>query len=146
MGYMTVLRALRDARLAPRLLASPSGEGGSASYVYQLPALLPQHESAELFDYFCNRFDGWKTESDAFGRQQRATAYFGEDGAIFSYVGLTCRPKPWPTALANARKRAELVASAHGTQVTACLANHYSAGGDSIPWHSGKCQPSNSGP
>ena len=56
--------------------------------------------------------------------------------SLFSYVGLTLRPKPWPCALTAARQRVDEVAAAHGTRVTACLANHFGEGCSSIPWHS----------
>lgn len=125
------LRALRAAGLAPRLISPPS-----RGHVYQLPALLSPDIADQCFDFFCTRFDGWKTETDAFGLQQRATAYFGDDGAVFSYVGLTLKPKAWPDALAAARERADLVAAAHGTRMTACLTNHYGEGASSIPFHS----------
>ena len=124
------LRALRAAGLAPRALSPPE-----CGCVYQIPALLSPAAATSVFDFFC-RFGGWRTETDAYGLQQRATAYFGDDGTTFSYVGLTLRPKPWPAELAAVRKRAELVAAAHGTRITSCLANHYGEGRDSIPWHS----------
>ena len=131
-GKSGTLRALRTAGLSPRLL-SPLSRG----YVYQLPALLSPRDADSLFDFLVARFNGWRTETDHFGRQQRATAYFGDDGTIFSYVGLTLRPSRWPDALEAARARANLVAAAHGTQhFSACLANHYTENACSIPWHS----------
>lgn len=108
------LVALREIGLVPRLLAPPS-----TGYVYQVPNLLRPSLSNPLFEFFTSRFDGWRVEVDAFGLQQRATAYFADDGCTFSYVGLTLRPKPWPDALAAARERVSLVAAAHGTKITA---------------------------
>ena len=128
----SVYRALRSADLSPRLLSPPD-----KGYVYALP-LVSRTVAAELYHFFTDEFRGWRTETDAFGRQARATAYFGDEGTLFSYVGLTLRPKAWPMhhALTAARQRADLIAAAHGTRITSCLANHYGAGSDSIPWHS----------
>ena len=128
----SVLRSLRNSNLSPRLLSSPS-----QGYVYQIHNLLSPSASAALYEFLAYRFDGWKTEIDAFGPQQRATAYFGDVGTIFSYVGLTLQPRPWPNEMDEARKAANLVAKAHGAvAATACLANHYGEQRNSIPWHS----------
>ena len=125
------LARLRSLNLRPCLLSSPQ-EGT----VYQLPSLLSPTEAARAFDALTASSGLWRTEVDAFGRQQRETAYFGDDGALFSYVGLRLRPRAWPDAIAAVRERVELVAAAHGTRFTACLANHYGECAGSIPWHS----------
>ena len=109
----SVYRALRSADLSPRLLSPPD-----KGYVYALP-LVSRTIAAELHHFFTSEFRGWRTETDAFGRQGRATAYFGDEGTLFSYVGLTLRPKPWPThrALTAARQRADLVSHLLGTHL-----------------------------
>lgn len=125
------LAALRAASLAPRLL-SPLSHG----FVYQIPALLDASRSQQLFERLVSGDCGeWRTEVDAFGPQQRQSAYFGDDGAIFSYVGLRLQPRAWPAAMGAARQRAAIVADAHNSAFTACLANHYGEGNGSIPFH-----------
>ena len=124
-----VFAALRAAGMRPRVLA-PTSQG----YVYHLPSLLSPEESKSLFASLLSI--RWRTETDHFGPQQRQTAFFGDEGATFQYVGLTLQPNAWPEALQTARQRANLVAAAHGPErCTACLANHYGEDAGYIPWH-----------
>lgn len=125
------LAALRAAGLKPRLL-SPTQLG----YVYQIPKLLEAAEASALFQELTSGGHAWKTETDAFGPQQRESFYCGDERAIFSYVGLLLTPRSWPDGrMTSARHAVQTVAAAHGTQCTACLANHYAEGTGSIPWH-----------
>ena len=78
------LAALRAAGLKPRLL-SPTQLG----YVYQIPKLLEAAEASALFQELTSGGHAWKTETDAFGPQQRESFYCGDERAIFSYVA--CR-------------------------------------------------------
>lgn len=125
------MAALRAAGFRPRVI-SPAQDG----LIYQVPNLLSPLAARTLFEDLRSSPD-WQTEVDAFGPQQRATAYYGDQGAIFSYVGLRLEPRSWPYALGEARRRADLLAAAHGLKsLTACLANFYPENAGSIPWHS----------
>lgn len=125
--------ALRAAGLSPRLLSSPAH-----GIIYQLDKLIDRTTADELFDGLTG-VDGpaFQTQVDAFGPQQRQSAYWGDDRCEFSYVGLRLRPSRWPELLplVEARRRASIVAKAHGTAFTACLANHYPRHDGLIPWH-----------
>ena len=126
---MSALRRLRSSGLAPRLLSSQQH-----GYVYQLHNLLSPSDAEALYDY-CKTDLPWQTEVDAFGEQGRPTTYFGDDNAIFSFVGLTLQPRAWPSQLAVARKAVGTIAAAHETSITACLANLYEESQGEIPWH-----------
>jgi len=115
----------------PQVLVDEPG-----SLVYLLPGLLSFMEQMALFERL-SEWDGWKRESDDFGPQGRLTAYVGEPGAIFSFVGLVCHPHAAPPFLTELFRRVnEVIAESHGTKCTGCLLNNYTPDDGHIPWHS----------
>ena len=107
-----------------------------ASHIYLLPGLLDSCESKQLLSAMLE-WKHWARESDDFGPQDRLTAYFGDVGADFAYVGLKLTPRPWLPCLLEPLERVQrVVASAYGVRLTGCLANYYSRGTSHIPWHS----------
>jgi len=129
----TLARHVRQhspARRPPEILVSEE-----ESLVYLVPSLLDSSEAACLFAAL-ESWEGFKRESDDFGPQQRLSAYFGDAGCTFSYVGLVCRPQPWLPCLDLVKRRVDsVIAAAHGTACTGCLANNYEADQGSIVWH-----------
>ena len=121
----------RRAGAQPQVLVDEPG-----SLVYLLPGLLSAMEQMALFERL-SEWDGWKRESDDFGPQGRLTAYVGEPGAIFSFVGLVCHPHAAPPILTDVFRRVnEVIAESHGTKCTGCLLNNYTSDDGHIPWHS----------
>ena len=107
------------------------------SLVYLVPSLLSDTDAAAVFTGLAG-WDGFQRASDDFGPQDRLTGYFGDPGAIFSYVGLVCRPLEWLPCVMVPRERANLIASCHGpVTCTGCLVNNYEAGEGSsmLCWH-----------
>lgn len=104
--------------------------------IYLVPTLLSELQHTSLFSSLAAS-DFFIRAVDDFGPQDRLTSYFGESGAIFSYVGVVCKPQPWPACVAEALLRVnDVIAAAHGTKCTGCLLNNYEAGMGQIPWHS----------
>lgn len=79
----------------------------------------------------------FKTETDNFGLQSRATCYFGDSSdCIFAYVGLTLIPLPWTPTLRRLRDLVTQACDLDDTvTLTACLINYYPQNEGYIPWH-----------
>lgn len=105
-------------------------------------ALDPEVADELLEELMDDRAVAWRTHSDDFGIHDRQTAYFGDPGAWFWFVGLTLKPAAWPESpsLAAAREAAQRVALEAGAgqdlALTACLANRYDEGVGKICVHS----------
>jgi len=70
-----------------------------------------------------------------FGRRvalPRLTAWYGDAGAGYSYSGITMRPTPWTSLLAQLKACAEEMA---GVDFNSALLNFYRDGRDSVGWH-----------
>ena len=109
--------------------------GGVGSNVTLHAGVLTPDEASALFEA-CKALPGFVRKSDDCGPQSRLTAYFGDEGCSFWYVGLMEDPEPWPPALAEARDAVQrAVAGLVASRLTGCLANRYRTGDDHIPWH-----------
>lgn len=65
--------------------------------------------------------------------QPRLVAWFGDEGTVYTYSGLTLRPTAWNEPILECKQRAETVA---GVQFNSALANLYRDGDDGVSWHS----------
>jgi alkylated DNA repair dioxygenase AlkB len=78
----------------------------------------------------------WRQESVlVYGRrhpQPRLTAWFADDGAGYTYSGLTLPTSSWTRCLGQIRGAVERVT---GIRFPAALANLYRDGRDSVSWH-----------
>jgi alkylated DNA repair dioxygenase AlkB len=63
----------------------------------------------------------------------RLSAWYGDEGAIYSYSGLRLQPLPWNTTLLNIKQRLDDLADVNFNSV---LINLYRDGQDSMGWHS----------
>ena len=127
---MTPLARLRAAGFTPRQIASKQ-----TGFVYQLHNVISRVHAQEVFEALRASTDSWLSAKIITDSQGRQACYFGDPDAIFSYVGLSLEPRPWPRCLDDARKAVGRIADAHSTRLTACLANLYERGTGEIPWH-----------
>jgi len=70
-----------------------------------------------------------------FGREvsiPRLTAWYGDQGRVYTYSGIRLEPLAWTPLLADLRDRAGATA---GTSFNSVLANLYRNGSDSVGWH-----------
>lgn len=70
-----------------------------------------------------------------FGKQHlepRRTAWFGEDGATYTYSGIRLSPLPWTTTLLTLRDTCERYSN---TSFNSVLLNLYRDGNDKMGWH-----------
>ncbi len=65
--------------------------------------------------------------------EPRLTAWYGDEGAQYSYSGTTRYPKPWTPLLLEIKQRVEQAA---GVRYNSLLLNQYRDGKDSVSWHS----------
>jgi alkylated DNA repair dioxygenase AlkB len=65
--------------------------------------------------------------------QPRGTAFFGDQGVVYRYSGISETGKGWPPLLAELKK---IVDNAAQTTFNSVLVNHYRSGNDSVAWHS----------
>ena len=99
----------------------------------------PYLGTAEADGYLAELEDGiaWRQERiRVYGREvltPRLTAWYGDPHAVYSWSGLTQRPRPWTRALTRLRRRIEDTA---GVPLNAVLLNCYRDGRDSVSWHS----------
>lgn len=123
------LRHLEANGFEPTVFAD---DGKSLIYLVSLLAPAP---AQQIFEELA-AWPDWKTETDDFGKQGRQSAYFGDIGCTFAYMGLTLRPHHWPPCLAAVKARADTVlGEVHGCSLTGCLANNYREGEGQIVYH-----------
>mmetsp|Transcript_21094 Transcript_21094/g.58528 ORF Transcript_21094/g.58528 Transcript_21094/m.58528 type:complete len:108 (-) Transcript_21094:20-343(-) len=77
------------------------GKGGEevlvdedGAFVSYRSAVLTAEEAADIFSALATEIP-WRRETDDFGLQERLTAYMGDEGCVFTYVGLRNDPLPW---------------------------------------------------
>lgn len=63
----------------------------------------------------------------------RLTAWYGDEGASYSYSGIPHAPLDWTGPLASLRKALE---TATGGAFNSVLLNYYRSGADAVGWHS----------
>jgi alkylated DNA repair dioxygenase AlkB len=79
----------------------------------------------------------WRQESiKLYGKPvniPRLTAWYGDEGAGYTYSGLANVPQPWTPALLEVKRSVE---SPAGVIFNSVLLNRYRTGKDSVGWHS----------
>jgi alkylated DNA repair dioxygenase AlkB len=108
-------------------------EDGELVYI---PGFLPESVACDLFARLSVELN-WQDEvATLFGRQvplPRRVCWYGDEGAIYRYSGLTHYPQPWTERLAKLKASIEQVS---GRRFNSVLANLYRDGQDSMGWHS----------
>jgi len=94
-------------------------------------------ETAERYFQALLRETAWEQRTlFVFGKHRlepRLTAWYGDEGASYSYSGTTRHPKPWTPLLREIKQRVE---NAAGVCYNSLLLNQYRDGNDSVSWHS----------
>lgn len=79
----------------------------------------------------------WKQEAiKLYGKSvalPRLTAWYGDEGRVYSYSGITVHPLAWTPELLAVKSRVEAVS---GVVFNSVLLNLYRNGADSVSWHS----------
>jgi alkylated DNA repair dioxygenase AlkB len=118
-------------------LVRPDAGGAGASICY-IPSVIDKVDADHLFHWLLENVE-WRRENDNFGPQDRLSAYFGDAECTFSYVGLTLKPRPWPTPMLKVRQQLEARLAKDsflsGITCSACLVNNYPPGEGQIVWH-----------
>jgi alkylated DNA repair dioxygenase AlkB len=110
--------------------------------------LLPTDGSAKMYDWVLGDSDStlvmqelvttvpWSSQTiTMFGKQHvepRRTAWFGDDGASYTYSGITMSPLTWTPLLTSLRKICE---EHSGASFNSVLLNLYRDGNDKMGWH-----------
>ena len=96
-----------------------------------------EHETAERYFQTLLREVAWEQRMLLiYGKRHpepRLTAWYGDEGAQYSYSGTTRHPKPWIPLLLEIKQRVEQAA---GVRYNSLLVNQYRDGKDSVSWHS----------
>ena len=99
------------------------------------PACFTATESNELLRTLIETI-AWRQETiSLFGKavqQPRLTAWYGDEGALYTYSNLTNHPLQWIPELLAIKQRCEEIAHASFNSV---LLNYYRDGQDSMGWH-----------
>ncbi len=103
--------------------------------VRYFPTCFFSHESNRFLPTLIASL-AWRQETiKIFGneiQQPRLTAWYGDEGAIYTYSHITNHPLPWTPELLEIKQRCEQVARA---QFNSVLLNYYRDGQDSMGWH-----------
>ena len=103
--------------------------------VFLFPGFFTKEESDWYLDQLLKEIN-WKQEPIViFGKQvmqPRLTAWYGDEGKLYSYSGITMKPAYWTKALQEIKRRIE---SATGHRFNSALLNLYRDGQDSMGWH-----------
>lgn len=110
--------------------------------------LLPADGSAKLYEWVLGDTDPsvvmqelldsvpWASQTiTMFGKQYeepRRTAWFGDEGASYTYSGITMTPHPWTPLLQSLRDVCE---QNSGSAFNSVLLNLYRDGNDKMGWH-----------
>ena len=99
------------------------------------PSLFEIAESDRLFQELLTKTE-WRHDAiQIYGRQiplPRLTAWYGDEGASYTYSGIEMNPAPWTAALLSIKDRIEAAA---GVSFNSVLLNLYRDGRDGVAWH-----------
>jgi alkylated DNA repair dioxygenase AlkB len=123
------VRAGDAAAMSFELLSVPDGDLKIWRHLFAVT------EADRLFLELLNGVE-WRHDAiQVYGRQiplPRLTAWFGDEGASYTYSGIKMNPAPWTPALLSIKQRIEGVADSSFNSV---LLNLYRDGRDGVAWH-----------
>lgn len=99
---------------------------------------IDQQQATQLFTHLANPHHiHWRQDTiTLFGKPvltPRLSAWYGIQGAVYTYSGLTLHPHPFTPTLLNIKQQIEQFAP--HTQFNSVLLNFYRNGADSMGWH-----------
>jgi alkylated DNA repair dioxygenase AlkB len=92
-------------------------------------------ESQKLMQTLIKTINWTQDEVIVYGKRHkipRLNAWYGDEGKIMKYSGLTLEPKMWTKELTEIKTRVE---KASGIKFNSCLLNYYRDGKDGMGWH-----------
>lgn len=100
------------------------------------PAVLGEDDAGGVFSLLMQEV-AWESRTiTVFGKRHlepRLSAWYGDDGARYSYSGIDLEPSAWTPTLARLRALCEQVS---GARYNSVLCNLYRDGNDKMGWHS----------
>ena len=105
------------------------------SEIYYISNLFDQKQSQAYLNELLDNIE-WKHESiKLFGKQilqPRLTAWYGDQGKVYTYSGLVNTPIPWTNPLLEIKDHIEKL---YQVKFNSALLNLYRNGQDSMGWH-----------
>ena len=104
--------------------------------VSHYPGFLRDAEQQSIFDQLRNTTPWEQHVVRLFGRSHpapRLSAWYGDEGATYTYSGLRLSPQPWTPQLDQLRQRVSALTS---KPFNSTLLNYYRDGSDGMGWHS----------
>lgn len=99
------------------------------------PEFFDKEESDQYFTYLITNI-AWKQESvQVFGKQvllPRTTAFYGDKGISYSYLGVAMEALPWTDVLQRIKQDIE---AKFDVRFNSCVLSHYRDGADHMGWH-----------
>ena len=92
-------------------------------------------ESQILMQSLIKTIDWTQEEVIVYGKRHkipRLNAWYGDEGKIMNYSGLTLVPKSWIKELLDIKEKVEKTVNA---EFNSCLLNYYRNGNDGMGWH-----------
>lgn len=92
-------------------------------------------ESQELMNTLIQTIEWSQDEIVVFGKKHkipRLNAWYGDEGKVMKYSGLTLQPKSWTKELTEIKNRIEIQTR---FEFNSCLLNYYRDGKDGMGWH-----------
>lgn len=105
--------------------------------LWYAPQFLLPTEAGTLFAYLqSDKNIAWRQDTiRMFGKQvltPRLSAWYGNEGASYTYSGLTLQPNNWTDELLSIKQKIETIS---GATFNSVLLNFYRHGQDSMGWH-----------
>ena len=102
---------------------------------YLFPEFFSKEESEELREALQKNIHWTQEPVILMGRkmmQPRLTAWYGDEGKLYRYTGITMHPHAWTKELLLIKERIE---ETSGQRFNSALLNFYRNGNDSVGWH-----------
>lgn len=99
------------------------------------PEFFEKEKSDRYFTYLSTNI-AWKQEPvQVFGKQvllPRFTAFYGDEGISYNYLGVTMQALPWTDVLQGIKQHIEVK---FDVKFNSCMLSHYRNGADHVGWH-----------
>ncbi len=101
-----------------------------------IPDFLSTLDAEELYQLFMKKIKWTQSEVFVYGKKHlepRLTAWYGDEGAVYSYAKKKLVPEQWFSELVKLKKDVERMIP--GTTFNSVLMNLYRDGNDKMGWH-----------